>query len=142
MQLINATDLDRKSGGGWWRDLRFFPRVLTHPLKPDVNIQRLTFLKQTALALSSRPKRSEVEGPAVRPAASANLPHPAADLPEANPSAARALHQLFDKGSSHVRGNAETLFDQRFSGQHWFRFIQGGHVGTLEEFANRNFITP
>jgi hypothetical protein len=25
MQLINATDLDRKSGGAEWRDLRFFP---------------------------------------------------------------------------------------------------------------------
>ena len=32
MKLINATSIDRKSGGAQWRDLRFFPRVLTHPL--------------------------------------------------------------------------------------------------------------
>jgi hypothetical protein len=26
MMLINATNLDRKSGGAKWRDLQFFPR--------------------------------------------------------------------------------------------------------------------
>jgi hypothetical protein len=26
MQIIKATDLDRKSGGAQWRDLRFLPR--------------------------------------------------------------------------------------------------------------------
>ena len=31
--LINATDLDGKSGGAEWRDLRFFP-VLTYPPQP------------------------------------------------------------------------------------------------------------
>jgi hypothetical protein len=35
MQIIKATGLHRKSGGAQWRDLRFFPPVLTHALEPN-----------------------------------------------------------------------------------------------------------
>jgi hypothetical protein len=64
-----------------WRDLRCAARP------PRICLtQRLTFLKQATLPLSSRPKRSAVEGPAVRLAASSNLSHPAADLPKAKRS--------------------------------------------------------
>jgi hypothetical protein len=34
MQILNATGLHRKSGGAQWRELRFFPRLLTQLVWP------------------------------------------------------------------------------------------------------------
>jgi len=32
--------------------------------------------------------------------------------------------------------------DQRAFVQHWLRAVEGGNVGTLEEFPNRDLIAP
>jgi len=37
MQLINATDLDRKSGGAQWRDLRFSLGKVLRQAGKDLN---------------------------------------------------------------------------------------------------------
>jgi hypothetical protein len=63
MKCINATKFHRKSGGAKWRDLLFtIPRC-----RPQ--------MEAPPSPLSSRPERSEVEGSAVRPSDSPNLPY-------------------------------------------------------------------
>jgi hypothetical protein len=53
MKCTNATKVNRKSGGAKWRDLRFTIRTLRIPMEA------------LPYPLSSRPKRSVVEGSAV-----------------------------------------------------------------------------
>jgi hypothetical protein len=63
MKCINATKFHRKSGGAKWRDLLFtIPRC-----RPQ--------MEAPPSPLSSRPERSAVEGSAVRPSDSPNLPY-------------------------------------------------------------------
>ena len=52
------------------------------------------------------------------------------------------LHQLLNELAGSVRGYPHATIDQRALVQHGFGTVQGRNVGALEEFSDRDLITP